>query len=242
MKDKTSLLIIALILVLSACAAEPETIIETVIHEVTVEVPQTVEVTREVEVPVEVTRQVEVTKEVAVEATRVVEVVITATQEPTLEPTLEPTPTNTPAPVEAAQTAATTATDALPPPPSDLAGRLLLASLTSREHISSFGERGLEPGDCNVIVRNQDNFLAAPSFDVSGASPEVPGAHGQYLAALDLAKDAALGIGQGCREAIANQSGFTITMLNYNDISGKLERALAALDSGIDLLESLSGE
>ncbi len=109
-------------------------------------------------------------------------------------------------------------------------------------HISSFREQGLEPGDCNVIVRNQDNFLAAPSFDVSGASPEVQGAYGQYLAALDLAKDAALGIGQGCREAIANQSGFTITMLNYNDISGKLERALASLDNGINILESFSRE
>ena len=55
MKYKITLPIISLVLVLSACAAEPATIIETVIHEVTVEVPQTVEVTREVEVPVEVT-------------------------------------------------------------------------------------------------------------------------------------------------------------------------------------------
>ena len=77
MKGKLFLLI-ALVLFLGACTAEPETIIETVVHEATVEVLQTVEV----EVTVEVTRQVEVTKEVPVEVTRIVEVEITSTAGP----------------------------------------------------------------------------------------------------------------------------------------------------------------
>jgi hypothetical protein len=227
---------------LSACATEPETIVETVIHEATVEVLQTVEVTRQVEVPVEVTRLIDVTKEVQVEVTRIVEVVITATPEPTPEPTQEPTPTNTLVSVEAAQPAATPVADALPSPASDVASSLLQASRSLREHIYSFRDNGLGSGDCYVIVENQDNFLAAPSFDVSGASSEVQSAYGHYLSALDLAKDAALGIGQGCRDAITNQKGFSITGLNYNDMRGKLDRALEELAPAIEVLESLPVE
>ena len=234
MKGKL-ILFVALLLALGACAAEPETIVETVIQETTVEVLQTVEVevTRQVEVTVEVTRQVEVTKEVLVEVTKIVEVVVTATPEPT--PT--PEPTSTPAPAQAAQPAAPAAD---PPPPSGVTGGLLQASYTLRDSINGFRD-GLAAGDCHEVVGHQDVFLVSPSFDVSGSSSEVQWAYGHYQTALELAKDAALGISQGCRDAIANQSRFSITGLNYQDITGKLERALAELNPGIDVLESLSG-
>ena len=238
MKGKNILLIVILVLASSACAAEPETIIETVIHEATIEVLQTVEVTRQVEVPVDVTRQVEVTKEVPVEVTRIVEIVITATPQPTPEPTPEPAPTNTPAVVEAAQPAA----EALPPPSSDVTVLLLQASRALHEQMLNFRDHGMGAGNCYVIVENQDNFLAAPTFDLSGASPEARTAYNHYLSAVELAKDAALGISQGCRDAIANQSSFQITGLNYNDIRDKLERGLAELDQGINILEPLSAE
>lgn len=238
MKGKL-ILFVALLLVLGACAAEPETIVETVIQEATVEVLQTVEVevTRQVEVTTEVTRQVEVmvevTKEVPVEVTRIVEVVVTATPEPS--PT--PTPTNTPAPIQEAQ--AVDAPEA-EPPATDVAGRLLLASYTLRDSINGFRD-GFAAGNCYDIVNHQDVFLASPSFDVAGTPDEVQWAYGHYQEALALAKDAALGIGQGCRDAIATQTRFSITGLNYQDIRGKLDRALEALNPAIDILESLPG-
>lgn len=233
MKGKNILLIVALVLALCACAAEPEPIIETVVHEATVEVLQTVEVTRQVEVTVEVIRQVEVTKEVPVEVTRIVEVEITATP----EPTPEPTPTNTPAAVVLSQPVATSVAEASPSPESDVTILLLQASLALQEHIYNFRDHGMATGNCDVVVENQDNFLAAPSFDVSGASDEVKWAYSHYLAALELAKDAALGISEGCREAIANQTSFSITGFNYNDIQGKLDRALEEVKLGIGFLE-----
>lgn len=228
------ILFVALLLALSACAAEPETIVETVIQEATVEVLRTVEVevTRQVEVTVEVTRQVEVTKEVPVEATRIVEVVVTATPEPT--PT--PEPTATPEPVQATQPAADSAAD--PPPASGVAASLLQASYVLRDSINGFRD-GFAAGNCFEIVKHQDVFLASPGFDVSGTSSEVQWAYGHYQAALELAKDAALGIGQGCRDAIATQTSFSITGLNATDIRGKLDRALEALNPGIEALESL---
>jgi hypothetical protein len=238
MKHKI-VLFIALLLALGACTAEPQTIVETVVQEATVEVLQTVEVevTRQVEVTVEITRLVEVTKEVPVEVTKIVEVMITATP----EPTPEPTPTNTPAPTQATQVAAAPAADSAAAPPTDVAGRLLQASYALRDSINGFRD-GFAAGNCYDIVNHQDVFLASPSFDVSGSASEVQGAYGQYQAALELAKDAALGIGQGCRDAIAAQSRFSITGMNYNDIIGKLDRALNELNPGIDALETSSGE
>lgn len=233
MKGKSILLIIAIVLALNACTAEPETIVETVVQEATIEVLQTVEVTRQVEVTVEVTRQVEVTKEVPVEVTRLVEVVITATP----EPTPEPTPTNTLVAVEADQPAATPVAEASPSPESDVTVLLLQASLALQEHIYNFRDHGMATGNCEVVVENQDNFLAAPSFDVSRASDEVKWAYDHYQAALELAKDAALGISEGCRNAIANQTSFSITGFNYNDIRGKLDRALEEVKLGIDFLQ-----
>ncbi|UCG23818.1 MAG: hypothetical protein JSW55_17040 [Chloroflexota bacterium] len=234
MKYKT-VLFIALLLALGACTAEPQTIVETVVQEATVEVLQTVEVevTRQVEVIVEVTRLVEVTKEVPVEVTKIVEVVITATP--------EPTPTNTPAPTQAAEEAAAPAADSESAPPTDVAGRLLQASYTLRDSINGFRD-GFSAGNCYEVVNHQDVFLASPSFDVTGSASEVQMAYGQYQAALEFAKDAALGIGQGCRDAIASQSRFSITGLNYNDILGKLDRALNAVNPGIEALEGLSEE
>jgi hypothetical protein len=230
-----SILFLVLLMALGACTAEPETIIETVVQEATVEVLQTVEVevTRQLEVTVEVTRQVEVVKEVPVEVTRIVEVVVTATPEPT--PT--PTPTNTPAPVQSAQAGATSAPA---PSASGVADQLLQASYTLRDSINGFRD-GFAAGNCYEIVRHQDVFLASPSFDVSGAASEVQWAYGHYQDALALAKDAALGIGQGCRDAIETQTSFSITGLNYQDIRGKLDRALNALNPAIDVLESLPG-
>jgi hypothetical protein len=121
-----------------------------------------------------------------------------------------------------------------------VAERLLQASYALRDSINGFRD-GLAAGDCYEVVRHQDVFLASPSFDVSGVASEVQWAYGHYQEALALAKDAALGIGQGCRDAIATQTGFSITGLNYQDIRGKLDRALEALNPGIDALESLAG-
>ena len=234
MKGKL-ILFVALLLALGACTAEPETIVVTVIQETTVEVRQTVEVevTRQVEVTVEVTRQVEVTKEVPVEVTKIVEMVVTATPEPT--PT--PEPTSTPAPVQATQPAAA---PAAAPPASGVTGGLLQASYALRDSINGFRD-GFAAGNCYDLVNHQDIFLNSPGFDVSGAASEVQWAYGQYQAALDLAKDAALGIGQGCREAIATQTNFSITGLNAGDIRGKLDRAMNALNPAIETMESLSG-
>ena len=230
------LLAAVLLLCLGACTAEPETIVETVIQEATVEVLQTVEieVTRQVEVTVEVTRPVEVTKEVPVEVTRIVEVVITATPEPS--PT--PTPTNTPAPTQEAAQAEDAVAAA--PPATDVAGQLLQASYDLRASINGFRD-GLAAGNCHEVVKHQDVFLASPGFDVAGTADEVQWAYGHYQTALELAKDAALGIGQGCRQAIETQTRFSITGMNYTDIRGKLERALEALNPGINTLESLTG-
>ena len=47
-------------------------------------------------------------------------------------------------------------------------------------------------------------------------------------------------IGQGCREAIANQTSFSITQMNYLDIAGKLDRGLQTLNPAIEVLESLT--
>lgn len=228
------ILFVALLLILGACTAEPETIVETVVQEATVEVFQTVEVevTRQVEVTVEVTRQVEVTKEVPLEVTRIVEVVVTATPEPS--PT--PTPTNTPAQTQVAQPAEA---EASVPPASGVAGQLLQASYTLRDSINGFRD-GLAAGNCYEVVKHQDVFLASPGFDVAATPSEVQWAYGHYQEALALAKDAALGIGQGCRQAIETQTRFSITGLNYQDIRRKLDRALAALNPGIDILESLT--
>jgi len=240
MKFKTVLLIV-LFMILSACAAEPETVIETVVHESTVEIPQTVEVTRKVEVTVEVTRLVEVTHEVPVDVTRIVEVVITATPEPTHEPTPEPTATSTPVPV----------IDALPAPDISqvtsqatapgVTGALLLASRNLRDSINSFRD-GFAGGNCEEVVRNHDLILASPGFDVSGTPSEVQWSYGHYQVAVELAKDAALGIAQGCRDALANQTNFSITHLNSLDIQRKLSRALEELHPAIEILESLVGE
>ena len=241
MKGKLILLAV-LLLALGACTAEPETIVETVIQEATVEVPQTVEVevTRQVEVTVEVTREVEVevTKEVPVEVTRIVEVMVTATP----EPTSEPTPTNTPEPIQATEPAtepaAAPAAEPSPEPASDLVSSLLQASYTLRDSINGFRD-GLAGGNCHEVVKHQDVFLASPRFDVSAAPSEVQWAYGHYLASLDLAKDAALGIGDGCRNAIETQTRFTITGLNYQDIRSKLERAMSELNDAVNILESL---
>lgn len=234
MKRKLMLLA-ALLFILSACGAEPETIVETVVHEATVEVLQTVEVevTRQVEVTVEVTRQVEVTKEVPVEVTRIVEVLVT----PTPEPSPTPMPTDAPVPTQVAQAAE--APEAVPPA-SDVAGQLLQASYVLHASINGFRD-GLAAGNCYEVVKHQDVFFASPDFDTTGTADEVQWAYGHYQEALALAKDAALGIGQGCRDAIATQTRFSITGLNYSDIRGKLDRALKALDPGIVTLESLSG-
>ncbi|MCB9420269.1 MAG: LysM peptidoglycan-binding domain-containing protein [Ardenticatenaceae bacterium] len=86
-------LLIAALIVLAACASQPQT----------VEVTRIVELPATVEVPVEVTRIVEqqttVEVPVEVEVTRLVELVITAT--PALVDTAVPTPTATPIPTAA---------------------------------------------------------------------------------------------------------------------------------------------
>ena len=234
MKIRTSFLSLAL-LFLSACAAEPETVIQTVVHEATVEIPQTVEVTRQVEVTQEVTRlvevEVEVTNEIPVEVTRLVEVVVTATPEPTATPTPEPPATNTPEPV---------VVDTTPAPPSGTAGSLLQASNTLLTAIVAFRD-GLGGGNCHEVVRTQDIFLTSPSFDVAGTPDEVQWSYGHYQSALALALDGALGIGDGCRNALETGQPFSITHLNYRDIMGKLDRAEQELRPAINILESLIG-
>ncbi len=220
-----------LLLFAVSCSAEPEVVVESVFVEETVEVPVTVEVTRQVEMTVEVTRHVEVTREVPVEVTRIEEVVITATPSSTPEPTATHTPTPVPTTLPPA--------DTVPAAPFGVAGRLLQASLDLRVSIIGFRD-GLGGGNCEEVVRHHDYLLAAPSFDVSGASAEVQWAYSQYQVSLEFALDAALGIGQGCREALANQTSFSITQLNYKDIAGKLDRGLQTLNPAIEFLESLT--
>lgn len=88
--------LVAGILLLAACAQQPQTV--EVTRVVTQDVPVTVEVTRIVEVAVVEQVPVEVEVEVPVEVTRIVEVVPTAEGEPTAEPApTEVPPTATPA-------------------------------------------------------------------------------------------------------------------------------------------------
>jgi hypothetical protein len=236
MKRKSIFLIGVILLTLSACQGEPETIIETVVHEVTVEVPQTVEVTRQVEVEVEVTRQVEVTEEVTVEVTRIVEVEVTATPSPTPEPTPEPTSIPTTAPAAVVPT-----TEAGPPPPSGVAASLLQASYDLRTQLYRFRDDGMNAGNCFVIVESDDYFNSRPGFDVSGSSNEVQTAYSFYQEGLAIAKDASLGISQGCRDAIASGDRFSITYGNLIDITGKASTAVGRLDTAIGILEPLVG-
>lgn len=94
--------LLALAMVLVACASEPQTV--EVTREVVSEVLVTTEVTRVV--PQEVTVQVPV--EVQVEVTRVVEVEVPVTVTPALESPTEAAPTPTPVPPTAASAATTT--------------------------------------------------------------------------------------------------------------------------------------
>lgn len=121
-----------------------------------------------------------------------------------------------------------------------MASLLLQASYTLRDSINGFRD-GFAAGNCYEVVNHQDRFPASPSFDVSSSAPEVQSAYASYQASLELAKDAALGIGQGCRDAIATQTSFSITGLNYQDIRGKLDRALNELNPGIEALELFLG-
>lgn len=233
MKGKVIFLICAVVLVLSACQAEPETIVETVVHEVTVAVPQTVEVTREVEVEVEVTRQVEVIQEATVEVTRIVEVEVMVTPSPAPEPTA--TSTTSPA-------AAVPNPPAGPPPVTNVTASLLQASYDLRTQLYRFRDNGMSSADCNVIVESDDYFNSRPELDVSGSATDVQTAYNLYREALAIARDASLGISQGCRDAIANGTSFSITHLNYMDINGKASHAIRKLDSGIGILEPLVAE
>ena len=96
MKNIYQLFAFLLLLVMTACSSEPETI--TVRETVIAEVPVTVIVTAQVivENTVEVTREIpiEVTREFAVEVTRIIEIPVTVT--PTFTPVNTPTPSNTP--------------------------------------------------------------------------------------------------------------------------------------------------
>lgn len=170
----TTLLIVCLLISLSvACAAEPERIIETVVHEATVQV----EVTREVNVTVEVTRVVELTRlvveeitvEVPVEVTRLVEkeVIVTATPEPTA------IPTSLAAPAEAVTPAGVS--------PAGLEATLLISMQELAQDIASIERHYTlisfnRNVNCAEFTQNYDRALAAPEYNVPATSSEVQAA------------------------------------------------------------------
>jgi hypothetical protein len=228
MRKAVSIVILVCVLWTVACSAEPETVIETVIHESTVEVPQTVEVTRQVEVTVEVTRQVEVTQEVEVEVTRIMEVVITAT----LEPTPEPTATNTPAPVVSKQPVVT------PAPEADIETRLLDAMISLRNKLQGFGGyidaalRG-SPFSCEEILARHDTILNTPTFDMSGASFDVQSDYGSFRAAVDLFANGTRDMIENCRQAINNQTSTTIPPIQWTLARSEVDTAISTLNHPI---------
>ena len=228
-------LFVFLFLVVS-CSAEPETVIETVVHEATVEV----EVTRLIEKEVEVTREVEITREVEVpvEVTRIVEIesVVTATPEPTVEPTPEPTVTATVAAAEAPDQLPAT-----PKPVQDMAAALLVQMTTTRGHMLSFGGQidsalGGGPFYCVDSVNLYDAVVSAPTMDVSAASPEVQNAYGHYRASIDVFRDGAGDMAGNCREAISGNEGTTIGYHQWAMARQKVNEAIDVLSPGIKIL------
>ena len=236
-------LLFALLFMVTACASEPETetIMVTVMSEVTVEVEVTrevmveseVEVTREVmvESEVEVTREVLV--ETEVEVTRVVEVEVVVT--PTLAPTLEATATATVAPQPAAPTA--------PPPPS--ADALLLDSMLNvRSNLQSFGgmiDRAINEGfvSCQDIVDTYDAVVLAPTYDVSSASVVTQGAYPAYRLAIQTFADGARDMTQNCRDFLANPTYGEIGFQQWGAARANVNNALDVLHPAI---QAMGGE
>lgn len=230
---KTMFPLLILIFLVSACTAEPETIIQTVVHETTVEVPVTVEIeiTREVEMPVtvEVTHEVEVTREV----TRIVEQVVTVTPKPTPEPTAEAAATPAPADTQVAAPAAA------PAPATDLADTLLETAYTVRGEMQSFGgqvDAGLNGSAfyCDEAVYRYDFIGAAPTYDVSGSSPEVQTAYGQYRAGIDLFASGTWDLTNNCREFLDNpDGGGSIPWIQWSVARQNLDKAVGLVSQAI---------
>jgi hypothetical protein len=227
---KSSLILIVLLAFVTACTAEPETVVQTVVSEVTVEI----EITRVVEVTSEVTREVEITREVPVEVTRIVEVerVITATPKPTPEPTATPEPTNTPQPVQAA--AQPTAV------PQDVGTELIDTMFTLRGFMQSYGGmidsavRG-DSFSCWDAVNLYDTIVAAPTFNVSGSNLEVQSAYGSYRASVDVFADGVWDLANNCRELLSSpENSTTIPAIQWTLARDKIDEAIHILSLVID--------
>ncbi len=232
MSARLILILFVLLFLVVSCSAEPETVIETVVHEATV----VVKVTRLVEQEVEVTREVEITHEVEVpvEVTRIVEIerVITATPEPTPEPTMTATVAATAAPAQ----------PSTPEPVQDLATTFLEQMENTRRQMQSFGGqidaalRG-DPFSCLDSVYLYDAILSAPTMDVSSASAEVQNAYGRYRASIDIFRDGAKDMAGNCREVVdGTKQGTTIPFQQWGLARQQVDQAIGILSPAIQML------
>jgi hypothetical protein len=241
MQTKFSFFLILFLLLVVSCAGEPQTIVETVVHETTVEVEvtrlvdQEVEITREIEVTreVEVTREIIQEVEVPVEVTRIVEVemVVTATPEPTPEPT--------PKPATAAQPADTQPTAE---PVQDIGTTLLAYMTTTRDYMHSFGgqiDAGLrgDPFNCFDSVYAYDAIVQAPTLDVSTAPPEVQTAYGHYRSSIDIFGSGAYDMAQNCRELVnGTKESAMIGYQQWSIARSQVNQAIDMITPGIQML------
>lgn len=183
----------------------------------------------------------EVTREVIVEVevTRLVELIITVTPEPTDPPTVTPTiePTNTSAPqVVAPQPTA--------PPASSIEDDVVAAMRLARDSMLSFGgmiDTALGTGiiNCQEVVNVYDSVALAPTFDVAGTSQLIQFGYDAYRQSIDIFATGAWDMTQNCRDFLANPGGGGIpshqwgaARQNVNDAAAVLSPALDAVEAG----------
>lgn len=237
------------LLILSACSAEPETIIETVVVEYTREVPVTVEVTRRVESTIEVIQEIEVTRELPVEVTRLVEIVVTATPEPTPEPTLEPTAALAP------DTGPSAAATSVPPQDIDLTSILFDATHQVTEQCGvitdmfrnvctqgSFNSSGTAPIQCSRLVENYEAIRDAPVFNVSEENQELLNVYSLYRAAVEASTERLAILYEECRTQHAGEAETTIHYGTGCDVSHDLVEACNLSRSAEGTLRQILGE
>lgn len=225
-KKTAGVLVLALLLVLVACASEPETVPVTrvVTEQVEVEVTRVMEVTRVVEV--EVTREVEVMQEV----TRVVESVVTATPEPTEAATATSMPTEVPTSPAASAPAATGQS------------QLLSTMNALRRDIEQFGgmiDGAVNSGviSCQDVVDLYDKIAAYPTLNVTGSGDVVQNAHSSYRQAVSIFTNGAQGMTQNCRDFLVNPTPGTIPFQQWGAARQQVNTALEILNPAIRSLE-----
>ena len=250
------LLTLILFIVVTACTAEPETIVQTVVVESTVEVPVTVEVTtqvevtRQVEVTVETVREVEVTREVALEVTRLVETVVTATPIPTEEVAAQSPAAQSPAATAAPANAASQSEAPAPAPVGGVAASLLQSTQAAAENVGQITDHlnhacrtgmssGLGKLNCGELVRLSDAVVNAPTYNVSGSAQAVQEAYGQYRWAIDTfaASETLLLVGE-CRTSHAGEAETEISSTTGCSLGSQQREPRNALNTAVNTLQS----